>query len=367
MTKVYFFGGSHPIYENILKYPPAGIKYASNLKLSDFDSLKIYSPSYETRKRYVITIMNALRLPRMIYIPTDAEVIHTARGFVPLNNKPWVVDAETAASFSFAGYKVSKTLVQKFLSSKNCKSILPHCIASQKSIESFLDTTKFKEKLEVLYPALPVNPHEKKKSDTIRLLYISKGYSFYGKGGKELIKAFDILCEKYDDIELIMKTDVDIRQFSQNPKIKHMNKNVTRDELFKDVYTDADIFVLPSFIDSFGYVLLEAMSSGLPIVSTDIFAIPEIVEDGKNGLLVNSPISAFGKDYLNQEIPLNLRTDYVNQIVDGLVEKLTILIEDSKMRKAMGEASRHAIEKGKFSLDHRNNQLTRIYQSALRK
>lgn len=52
-------------------------------------------------------------------------------------------------------------------------------------------------------------------------------------------------------------------------------------------YEEATIFVLPSLVEGFGIVLLDAMSFGLPIVATKVGAIPELVEDGVNGLLVS--------------------------------------------------------------------------------
>jgi glycosyltransferase involved in cell wall biosynthesis len=60
---------------------------------------------------------------------------------------------------------------------------------------------------------------------------------------------------------------------------------VPSEQLYR-YYHRADIFVLPSISESFGQVLLEAMSSGLPIVASAVGGIPETVRHGRNGLLV---------------------------------------------------------------------------------
>ncbi|MFP3345246.1 glycosyltransferase family 4 protein, partial [Halomonas sp. SIMBA_159] len=49
------------------------------------------------------------------------------------------------------------------------------------------------------------------------------------------------------------------------------------------LYQQADVFVMPTYADAFGYVFIEAMAMGLPVITTRINAIPEIVSHGETG------------------------------------------------------------------------------------
>lgn len=53
-----------------------------------------------------------------------------------------------------------------------------------------------------------------------------------------------------------------------------------------DLYCASDIYVLPTLMETFGMVLVEAMAAGLPILTTEAPGVKDVIEDGKNGLKV---------------------------------------------------------------------------------
>jgi len=103
---------------------------------------------------------------------------------------------------------------------------------------------------------------------------------------------------------------------------------------------NADIFSFPSHNDCFPLVLLEAMSFGLPVVSTIEGGIPEIVKDGETGFLVK---------------PGN---------IEEIAGKLEILIMDRSLRKQMGKAGRERFE-SHFTIDRFERNFNKILHQVL--
>ncbi len=93
---------------------------------------------------------------------------------------------------------------------------------------------------------------------------------------------------------------------------------VSQDEA-RELYRGSDLFCLPSLAEGLPAVLMEAMACGLPVVSTRIDAIPELVVDGESGLLVEPGDSA------------------------GLRAALERLTGDPKLRAALGAAGRRRV------------------------
>jgi len=107
-----------------------------------------------------------------------------------------------------------------------------------------------------------------------------------------------------------------------------------------ELYSDADIFVLPSLTESFGIVFAEAMACGLPIIGTTAGGIPEVVRNGENGILVP---------------PGN-----VNKLKNALV----MLINDKELRKKSGEKSIEIVQEN-FTWDKIARDYLRIYKKCL--
>jgi glycosyltransferase involved in cell wall biosynthesis len=117
----------------------------------------------------------------------------------------------------------------------------------------------------------------------VRLLFV--GGDFRRKGGEILLKAFR--KELMDDCELdiVTRETVNIAGL-RNVRVHHgLGPNAAN---LMDLYARADVFVFPTFGDTLPIVLMEAMASGLPIVTTTVGAINEEVEHGVTGLLIEA-------------------------------------------------------------------------------
>ena len=157
-----------------------------------------------------------------------------------------------------------------------------------------------------------------KEDEWIRVTMIARALKH--KGVQEFIEAATILGEKYPDVsfqfvgspdegnrfsvtEELMKAQTSINYLGQQNNIRH-------------ILSQSDIFVLPSYREGLPRTSMEAMSMGLPIVTTDVVGCRETVENEKNGFLVP---------------PKNSH---------ALADAIEKLILDPSLRKKMGKEGR---------------------------
>ncbi|MBN1548051.1 MAG: glycosyltransferase family 4 protein [Syntrophaceae bacterium] len=107
-----------------------------------------------------------------------------------------------------------------------------------------------------------------------------------------------------------------------------------------DMMAQMDVLVLPSENEPFGRVLIEAMQVGLPVIGTRSGAIPEIIRDGENGLLV----------------------DYGD--VEELAEAMRVILEDNELAQAMVRSAKEEVHR-RFSPPVIMKQLESLLDSML--
>lgn len=126
----------------------------------------------------------------------------------------------------------------------------------------------------------------KRNKDALKVLFV--GSLNQRKGLSYLASAIKRLQDKSCNIEFIVTgrgivdKELVLKYGLKNVVIR---LNVTRKELVS-IYHDADVFVFPSLCEGFGHVILEAMSTGLPVIATENTAGPDIITDDFDGFIV---------------------------------------------------------------------------------
>ncbi len=117
------------------------------------------------------------------------------------------------------------------------------------------------------------------------------------KGVKILISAYKHVKKELPNTQLIIVGDgpdyKGLLDYTNKLEIQDsvQFKGYVKDDELQIYYQTSDIFVLPSYpienqTEGLGVVLLEAMTAGVPVIGSDTGGIPDIIEDGVNGLLV---------------------------------------------------------------------------------
>ncbi|EKD59324.1 MAG: glycosyltransferase [uncultured bacterium] len=136
-----------------------------------------------------------------------------------------------------------------------------------------------------------------------------------------------------------------------------------REKLIEEILPETDIYLLPTYTEAFGFAILEAMAYGIPVISTNYFAIPEMISHGATGFLIDT--RAFDCDklfrgYLVNEIP----EDFSRHVTQNLFTYLCQLIESPELRTEFGREAM-AVARSKFSFAARNRAMQQIYREAL--
>ena len=176
------------------------------------------------------------------------------------------------------------------------------------------------------------------------------------KGCDVSIKALRLVRDKHPDIVLVLAGTKNIIDWgmTQQKDIAYMvnlieffnlRKNVLIDafklEDMPGLYAASDVCVYPSTSsEPFGLTMLEAMSSGKPMIVTDAGGMPEVIKDGINGFVI--PIKNF----------------------EMLASRITQLLDDKRLNERFGYTGREIVEQY-YTKDIVTQNILNLYKKLL--
>jgi len=160
------------------------------------------------------------------------------------------------------------------------------------------------------------------------------------KGQRYLIEAAHLVVQQIPDARFVILGEGDLREhLEKQVKDHHLEKHVLLPGFRTDVLgclKTFDLFVMSSVTEGLGTSLLDAMAASRPIVATTAGGIPEIIDDGVNGLLVPP------RDH--------------HALADAIVRAL----KDAELRRRMGAAGFARVNE-RFTVERMVSETARVY------
>lgn len=327
----------------VFTHPPKGYRYTRMLDI----------PWHVFRVRDQFLVHTKFHFPFK-----RVDLLHTYNSIVA-NRMPWVVEVESYLP-RYKPMKPGHPLYRwgtRRLASGDCKALL---FTSRNSMDQGRDALVAAgvdpAKMHVVYRAVERYTPLPRSRDAFTILFAGNG--FYRKGGLELLKAFQRLGRS--EVRLIIVSNLEVDWGTRpspadiawaesfiagHPGITLYRK--LEHHVLIDLMRRAHLFVSTTFADPFNNTILEAMGCGLPVVASRMGSVREMVEEGRNGVLID------------------VQDRQSDAIADELALAVKRLMDDGDLLAQWSSASR-TIAWERFDLEVRNSDLGRLYDQALR-
>lgn len=277
-------------------------QYTAIITPEDLKEFKLTAPNLRTLVVDIVHYSPAeqTKLPKILNAE-NFDLIHFANFNHPiLYRKPFVVTVHDLIMHLFPTGAQKDSLVRKLayrLTMNDCKRAKKVIVPSQATKNDLINMTKFPagkivETAEGSEASFRF--HDEKEKKAIRskfglpekyMIFVSRWERY--KGVDTSIYAHEILLKKYPQLGLVICGRPD----KQNPDIAEIVKQkqaeglpiftpgFVTDEDLKALYSAASVYVHPSQYEGFGIMILEAFSSGVPVVTSNTSCLPEVVGD----------------------------------------------------------------------------------------
>ena len=311
----------------------------------------------------------------------SVDCFHFFNG-VSFTRKPWVSTFETyLPRLGRHEHRYARPYVDRIASS-SCKTLIAisQCTADiqRRWLQiSFPDQAEtICAKVQVIHPPQAIEPRLEICSAFAPppLHAVMVGHQFFSKGGGEILKVFDRLLRDKQDISLTIVSSLRTDNYATQTTQQHVEAarriiarwpdNITYyprlpNSEVKRLLRDANLALLLSYAETYGYFVLEAQAAGLPVVTTNIRAFSEI-NSPDCGWVVNLEIDEYRNAELSGDKLLyakeRVETDLMAILEEILANPSTVL---EKGRKALDRIV------GMHDPAHAAKQLRSIYEAAL--
>jgi len=195
--------------------------------------------------------------------------------------------------------------------------------------------------VDVVYDGVELPDLAPRRSPSRRLGCV--GYLLPEKGQELLIRALPLVLARHPDASLVLAGDGPCRarleRLAAELGVARAVEFAGHVEDVAAVYRSLDVFLFPSLAEPLGSALLTAMAYGLPVVARPSGAVPEVIEDGGNGLFASEEPGAFAAAVLR-------------------------LLDDAELAARLGAAARLTVEQ-QFSADAMIQGTLQVYHRVL--
>lgn len=197
-------------------------------------------------------------------------------------------------------------------------------------------------KIIVLPNSIALHPLQEKRYGQHKLLFLGRICKTKGVG--ELLEALPFLKEKYPDIKVYLGgiwEDKELKAIAGQFPDEVVSLGWVSGEEKGKYLSMCDIFVLPSYFEGQPVAVLEAMAASCAVVAAGVGGIPQMIENGINGILVEP------------------------ESMDALCAGLDKALSDPDLCKRLGEKAREKVKK-EFSIYKNMEKLLQIYGEVLK-
>jgi glycosyltransferase involved in cell wall biosynthesis len=294
------------------------------------------------------------------------ELIH-ASSVIPTNKSAWLLDTDHFEYLTLQARPGAGSFSEAFaraVSSPLCLGIVAWSAAAAQSVREACAPYGVDPRLLVVPPAVvppagvpAVRRDLRHRGDPVRLLVVDGQIGYCAEPGRKNVRAvldaFQVLRAAERAVELVVVDPAE--PVPPMPGVR-VTPHLPRAELF-GLLDQTDILLFLSRQDSFGYVLLEAMSRGVCCVAAtapSLPAVPEILDDDRTGFLVRHRTGRVYPEYSD-----DLDTDALMTVLFRLVDSPEL--RESTTRAAMAECR----SGGRFAVDTRDRSLRDFVQERL--